>query len=396
MTAVSAPPIEKWQDVVPYLLAVDQGWHNLATGMPLELPAISDAVREAFRAAVADPSFTSRVTRYHGVHGDPELREQLAGRYAERFSLPVSGANVLITPGAQAAFHYISELMADRGKKVVLFGPEYPGYLTHRDVAYDMVPAEVVTEGDDEFRYVPPRGALSSDVGAVVVSRPSNPAGNVISDEALAELARECAEVGALLVVDNAYAPVVPGLAFRELGMPWADNVVLVQSFSKAALAGERLGFVIAPEPLIELFGGFQSQVATFPPQLVQLAVLILLRDDRYLELCHRDLRESYRQRHQLIREVLDARLQVPFRLHASDGGQFRWLHLPELETSTSELFHELKDRGVLIAPSAPFYLPHLHGEPHARRSVRIGVTATHTEIEQGLGILAEVVNAGR
>lgn len=396
MTAVNTRPIEKWADVVPYLLAVDEGWHNLATGMPLELPEISGAVLDAFRAAVEDPSFTGRVTRYHGVRGDAELRERLAGLYAERFALPVSGANVLITPGAQAAFHYVSELMARRGRKVVLFGPEYPGYLTHRDVDYDMVPAEVVSEGDDEFRYVPPRGALGADVGAVVVSRPSNPAGNVISDAALEELARECAEIGALLVVDNAYAPVVPGLAFRDMTMPWADNVVLVQSFSKAALAGERLGFVIAPEPLIEIFGGFQAQVATFPPQLVQLAVLILLRDDRYLTLCRRELRDSYRWRHRLVREVLDERLRVPFRLHASDGGQFRWLHLPELTRPTSELFHELKDRGVLIAPSAPFYLPHLHGTSHARRSVRIGVTAAPAEIEQGLTILAEVVNAGR
>ncbi|QUH03646.1 valine--pyruvate transaminase [Saccharopolyspora erythraea] len=396
MTTASAAAIEQWQDVVPYLLDVDGGRHNLATGMPLELPSMSAAVRAAFRAAVDDPGFSSRVARYHGVLGDEVLREQLAALYGERFALPVSSANVLVTPGAQAAFHAVSALMARRGRKVLFFGPEYPGYRTHQDVRYEMVHSDVVAEGEHEFRYVPPRGALDSDVGAVVVSRPSNPAGNVISDEALGELLRECAAVDALLVVDNAYAPVIPGLAFRELGMPWAPNVVLVQSFSKGALAGERMGFVLAPEPVIEMFAELQAQVATFPPQLVQLVASILLRDDHYVGLCERDLRERYRERHQLVGEVLHARMEVPFLLHASDGGQFRWLHLPELRTSTSELFHELKDRGVLVAPSAPFYLPHLHREPHARTSVRIGVTASDAEIEQGLAIFAEVVNAGR
>jgi valine--pyruvate aminotransferase len=380
--------VDDWANLVPYLLARDGQWHNLATGMPLEHPPVAERVREAYREAVEHESFATRVSSYHGVLGDPELRKSLALRYGDRFSLPVSPDEVLITPGAQAAFHAVSAMTAARGRRVLFFGPEYPGYRTHPEVAYDMLLPAVTELGDREFRYVPPSGRLDEGVGAVIVSRPGNPSGNVIGDEELAGLAEECASVGALLVVDNAYAPVVPGLAFREMGMPWGDNVMLVQSFS-----GERLGFVLAPPPVIGELAELQARVSTFPAQLVQFAACVLLSDDRYVKLCEQELRGLYAERHRLVRERLDAEIQVPYRLHAVDGGQFQWIHLPELPVPAAELFFTLRDRGVLLAPSTPFYLPHLHEDPHARQSFRIGVTAPIPAIEAGISRFAEVVN---
>ncbi|WP_020672999.1 aminotransferase class I/II-fold pyridoxal phosphate-dependent enzyme [Amycolatopsis nigrescens] len=394
MTAVRG--VEDWQDIVPYLLAVDGYRANLATGMPLHHPELLDTVRAAYGEALARPDVGRRLSQYHGVLGDVVLREQLAGLYGERFALPITEAEVLITPGAQSVFHSLSELVARRGKSVLFFGPEYPGYRTHPHLKYEMVPSVVRAEGEREFRYLPPIGAVDGSVGAVFVSRPSNPAGNVIDDELITGLARECAAVGALLVLDNAYAPIIPGLSFRELGLPWGDNVVLVQSFSKAALAGERIGFVLAPAPIIAELAGMQAQVSTFPPQLVQSVVSILLSGTRYVELCETGLRATYRERHELIEAVLGDAFEVPYQLHASDGGQFRWLHLPELRGSTSELFYELEERGVLIAPSTPFYLPELWHTAHARSSLRIGVTESPDAIEHGLRTLAEVVNSGR
>jgi valine--pyruvate aminotransferase len=385
--------VDDWADLVPYLLARDGRWHNLATGMPLEHPPVAERVREAFREAVEHESFATRVGSYHGVLGDPDLRKSLALLYGDRFALPVSADEVLITPGAQAAFHAVSAMTAARGRRVVFFGPEYPGYRTHPEVAYDMLLPAVAERGDREFRYLPPSGRLDEGVGAVIVSRPGNPSGNVIGDEELTALAEECASVGALLVVDNAYAPVIPGLAFGDMGMPWGDNVMLVQSFSKGALAGERLGFVLAAPPVIGELAELQARVSTFPAQLVQLAACLLLSDDRYVKLCEQELRGRYADRHRLVRRCLGAGVKVPFRLHAVDGGQFQWIHLPELPVPAAELFFTLRDRGVLLAPSTPFYLPHLHEDPHARQSFRIGVTAPVPAIEAGLSIFAEVVN---
>ncbi|GII80016.1 valine--pyruvate transaminase [Sphaerisporangium rufum] len=393
MTRTGLRAVEEWPDLVPYLLAGSGQGHNLATGMPLVHPPVAELVRSAFRRAVEDASFTRRVSLYHGVLGDPELRERLARLYGEHYALPVTAEEVLITPGAQAAFHAVSALAAARGRRVVFFAPEYPGYRTHPEVRYDMLLPEVVEQGDREFRYLPPAGRLDPDVGAVIVSRPANPSGNVIGDAALAALAGECASVGALLVVDNAYGPPIPGLAYRDMGLPWGDNVVCVQSFSKGALAGERLGFVLAPAPVVRELGELQARVATFPPQLVQFAAAILLRDGRYVELCGGELRDAYQERHRLVRDRLAAGLTVPYRVHAVDGGQFAWVRLPGLAGRTAELFFTLLDRGVLVAPAAPFYLPHLHDDPHARQCVRIGVTAPAEAIIAGLDIFTEVVN---
>ncbi|SFQ69197.1 valine-pyruvate aminotransferase apoenzyme [Amycolatopsis arida] len=394
MTAVRG--VEEWRDIVPYLLDVDGATANLATGMPLARPALRAAVRRAYAEALARPDVDRRLGEYHGVRGDAVLRARIAALYRDRFGLPVTEAEVLVVPGAQAAFHALSELLARRGRAALLFGPEYPGYRTSTQVDYRMVPSRVCEVGPREFRYLPPAGAVDREIGAVFLSRPGNPAGTVVDDDVLAGLVRECAAADALLVLDNAYAPPIPGLAFRELGLPWGDNVVLVQSFAKAGLAGERLGFVLAPAPIVAELAEVQARVATFPPQLVQVVAATLLADGRFVELCATELRAAYRERHELVDAVLADRLTVPYRTHTADGGQFRWLHLPELRTTTGELFHELADRGVLVAPSAPFFLPRLRDLPHARASLRLGVTAPPAAIERGLTILAEVLADGR
>ncbi|MFE6334292.1 aminotransferase class I/II-fold pyridoxal phosphate-dependent enzyme [Streptomyces sp. NPDC057798] len=394
MTAPPAAAVTEWSDLVPYLRADDGRWHNLAAGMPMQNASLAELARQAYRTVVERPDFPDRIGRYHDVMGDHELRERLATLYAEHFGLPLARRNVLITTGAQAAFHHLSAHVHGQGRRIVFAGPEYPGHRTHPAARYDMLLPDIRDTGPHEFRYLPPRGALGPDVGAVVLSRPGNPTGSVLPDSHLEELARECAAVGALLVVDNAYGPIVPALAFGEPGLPWADNVVLVQSFSKGSLAGERLGFVLAAESVVRTLAEYQARAVVFPPQVIQLVAAELLADDRYTALCAGSLRTSVRERHRLVRRLLEDLLTVEFAVHCLDGGQFQWVCLPGLPGSTAELFPVLADAGVLVAPSAPFYLPHLREDPHARRCLRIGVTAPLPALERGVEIFAEVANA--
>ena len=352
--------------------------------------------RDAFHQLILAPSFADGMTGSDDARGDAELREAIATEYRQHFALPVTSENVLVAPGSQAIFYYLSALMAERGKSVRFTGPEYPGYRTHPAVRYDMVLPAVEDDDQDDFRYVPRLGLLDPSVGAVLLSRPGNPTGNVLSDDVVGELVSECAANDTLLVIDGAYAPPIPALCFRQLGLPWSDNVVLVHSFSKAGFAGERLGFALAPEHMIAALARIQAQIAVFPHQLAQRAAAIVLTEGHLARACRESLRPACAERHGFAREILTDSLRVPVRFHSPDGGPFIWMWCPELPIAASHLFAEMRGRGVLAAPGAPFYLPELQSSRHAVQCMRIGLTGSLASLEAGLVTLSHVINCER
>lgn len=383
-------------DVVPFLPTSDAGVQNLAPGTPLAHPEITRLFRDAFHELILAPSFADRIASCHDVHGNAELREVIAAEYRRYFGLPVTSGNVLVTPGSQAIFYYVCALMAGQGRTVRFTGPEYPGYRTHAAVRYDMVLPDVEDDEQGEqgdFRYLPRLGLLDPSIGAVLLSRPGNPTGNVLSDELVGELADECAANDTLLVIDGAYAPPIPALCFRELGLPWNDNVLLVHSFSMAGFAGERLGFALAPEHTIAALARIQAEVALFPHQLAQRAAAIVLADGRLARACRESLRPAFAERHGFAREVLTQSLRVPVRFHSPDGGPFIWMWCPELPIATSLLIDELRGRGVLTAPGAQFYLPEHRSSRHATQCMRIGLGVDLDSLEAGLVTLSDVIN---
>jgi valine--pyruvate aminotransferase len=372
---------------------------NLAEGLPPAQPQVTRLFRDAYHDLVLAASFDDDIAGYHEVCGLAELREVIASEHRQYFGLPVTSRNVLVTPGSQAIFYYLCTLMAGRGKKVRFTGPEYPGYRTHDAVQYDMVMPIVQDDAHGDFRYLPRLGLLDRSVGAVLLSRPGNPTGNVLGDALLGELASECAGNDTLLVLDNAYAPPVPALCFAELGLPWNDHVVLAHSFSMTGFAGERLGFAVAPEHLIDALARVQARVAIAPPQLTQRAAAAVLADGRLARACRESLRPAYAERHGLAREVLASALRAPARFHAADGGPFLWMWCPDLPGPITDLCTELRSDGVLIAPGASFFLPELRSAPHAMQCMRISLTGTLESLEAALVTLSTAINrraAGR
>jgi len=383
-------------DVGPQLLAPGDGLLDLTSGLPQAQPEITRLFRDAYHDQVLASSFADSVTRYPDVRGTAVLRDVIAIEYGQYFGLPLTSRNVLVAPGSQAIFYYVCELMAQRGKKVRFTGPEYPGYRTHAGVQYDMVLPDVQDDHHGDFRYLPRLGQLDRSVGVVLLSRPGNPTGNVLSDAQLDELASECTRIGTLLVIDGAYAPPVPALCFAELGVPWNEHVVLTHSLSAAGFAGERIGFAMATEEVIDALAGIQARVAIAPHQLAQRVAAAVLAEGRLARVCREFLRPAYAERHGFAREILGQSLQVPVRFHAADGGPFLWMWCPELPVATSDVSAELSSAGALVVPGASFFLPELRSAPHSSQCLRVGLTGTLESLEAGLVTFSDVINRNR
>lgn len=92
---------------------------------------------------------------------------------------------------------------------------------------------------------------IRPETAAVCMSRPTNPTGNVVTDEELDRLREMASRAGVPLMIDNAYGPPLPNICFVPVKPAWDENMILTMSLSKIGLPGTRTGIVIARPDVI-------------------------------------------------------------------------------------------------------------------------------------------------
>ena len=187
--------------------------------------------------------------------------EQTAARaaVAARHGRPVD--EVLLTAGAAEAFVLLARVL--RPRRTVVVHPQFTEpEAALRDAGHTV--GRVVLTPADGFRLTP--GAVPDDADLVVVGNPTNPTSVLHPAAALTALARP----GRTLVVDEAFIDTVPGesqslASVRDL----PGQVVVLRSLTKTwGLAGLRIGYVLAPAPLIAALGAAQPLWPVSTPAL--------------------------------------------------------------------------------------------------------------------------------
>ena len=95
---------------------------------------------------------------------------------------------------------------------------------------------------------------LGDDTAAICVSRPTNPTGNVLTDDEIEHLDSIASDRDIPLIIDGAYGLPFPSILFEPATPHWNDNTILVLSLSKLGLPGVRTGIVVAREDVIESY----------------------------------------------------------------------------------------------------------------------------------------------
>src|SRR5258708_3532615 len=175
--------------------------------------------------------------------GGAVLRDAIAASGAARH-----GREVLVTHGAVEALLLTCAALVGRRRRVLVGVPAYEALL-HTPVA---VGAEVVTvpvwrAGSDRLDLAALHDRVDSTVAAVLVNSPANPTGAVAAPGDLDALAVRCAEVGAVLVVDEvAVTTLDTAAASASAGRGFAAGaVVAIGDVSKSCgLGGLRIGWL--------------------------------------------------------------------------------------------------------------------------------------------------------
>ena len=387
------------------IAAAGDGIMNLGGGNPSLIPAAEDVFRARMLAFMQrDGAFERAIGSYDGPQGNRGFARALAGLLRREYGWDVSERNIALTNGSQSAFLALFNLLAGPGedgrmRRILLpLSPEYIGYAD-----LGLAPGLLVSRrstitdlGDRLFKYGVDFDGLGDvdDIGAICVSRPTNPTGNVVTDEEIERLGAVARARGVPLIVDNAYGLPFPGIVYRDATLSWNEHTILCMSLSKLGLPGARTGIVIANEEIAAALGAANAIFCLAPGSLGPAFATGLVESGEVLALSREVIRPHYAERATRAVDMLRTGLEgCDARIHRAEGAFFLWLWMPGLPITSAELYQRLKARGVVVV-SGHYFFPGLEDDdwPHKHECIRISYADEWSRIERGLEILIEEV----
>ncbi|WP_146591904.1 valine--pyruvate transaminase [Posidoniimonas polymericola] len=380
----------------------------LGGGAPAAIPAAQEVWRRRLAELLADPDQVDQVLGvYDAPAGSPAFRKSVADCFRRELGWDITEQNVAVTAGGQAAFFQLFTLLGDATQPIALpISPEYIGYADQgtQPGLFRSHRPKIEEIGPHDFKYhVDFENLDLSGAGAVCVSRPTNPSGNVLSDHELARLTQLAKAEGCPLIVDNAYGQPFPGAIFTQASPPpWDHDTILVYSLSKLGLPGTRTGVVIASEEIARRVAAMTAVVGLANNNTGQAIVGPLLDSGEALTLSRDVIKPFYQERAKLAREILAEAFgdAFPYRVHLTEGAFFLWLWLPELPIGSRELYERLKRRDVLVVPGDYFFYGLPEGDsssnewPHRRQCLRLTFSQSEQTVREALEIMAEELRA--
>ncbi|MDF3820023.1 valine--pyruvate transaminase [Leptospira sp. 96542] len=374
----------------------------LGGGNPAHIPAAEEIFHESFKNLEKDLS--SLLGDYQAPIGNDSVREITADYLSPYFQTKLKKENIAFFNGSQNAFFYLLNLFSGKQedgsvKKILLpIVPEYIGYADQAIEENTFVSnlPKVVSTGKDRFQYQMDKSNLSFDnAGCVLLSRPTNPTGNVVSLGDLDEIQTRANQKKIPVLIDLAYGNPFPNLLGEEDPVGFCDGRVLSLSFSKVGLPGVRLGIVIADEKTISLLSNFASVGNLAPGNLGLFLAKIFFENDTLPKLSQNILRPFYENKKQICLEVFErefVKWGVEYSIHEPMGGFFLWIRFPRMNISNAKLYQLCKDKRVFFV-SGHFFFPGLSEDfSHTKDCIRLTYCREEEELARGAKIIAEMV----
>ncbi|MGO2334505.1 valine--pyruvate transaminase [Providencia sp.] len=373
----------------------------LGGGNPAHIPEMDKYFQTLLAEMCENGQLTDTLCNYDGPQGKDAMLKALAATLNAKLGWNISAKNIALTNGSQSAFFYLFNLLAGRFEdgitRKVLFplAPEYVGY-ADSGLDGDLFVAnkpqiEFLPNGQFKYRVDFNTLEVTDDIGVICVSRPTNPTGNVITDEEVEHLDQLAKQHNIPLLLDNAYGVPFPGIIFSDATPFWNENVILCMSLSKLGLPGSRCGIIIANEEIIEAVSNINGIISLAPGGIGPALALEMLKRDDLFALSKNVIGPFYKQRVEEAIQII--RRYIPedkCLIHKPEGAIFLWLWFKDLPISCLELYQRLKKRGVLMVPGHYFFPGIEEDWPHAHQCMRMNYVPEPEKIEQGIKILAE------
>ncbi|MGI9889166.1 valine--pyruvate transaminase [Vibrio chagasii] len=375
----------------------------LGGGNPAAIPAMLDYFNQASADMLTSGELIAALANYDGPQGKDSFIKSLAAMLKETYGWDISEKNISLTNGSQSGFFYLFNLLAGQQpdgshKKILLpIAPEYIGYgdAGIDDDIFISYHPEIELLENRQFKYHVDFEQLKVDdsVAAICASRPTNPTGNVLTDEEVRKLDKLARDNNIPLLIDNAYGLPFPNIIFEDVEPFWNENTILCMSLSKLGLPGVRCGIVIASEEVTQALTNMNGIISLAPSSVGPAIANHMIENGDLLRLSSEVIKPFYKEKSLRAVELLQEAIDDPrFRIHKPEGAIFLWLWFDELPITTMELYDRLKARGVLIVPGEYFFIGQEDEWDHAHQCLRMNYVQDDEAMQKGIAIIAEEV----
>ncbi|HCF97026.1 MAG TPA: pyridoxal phosphate-dependent aminotransferase [Verrucomicrobia bacterium] len=294
-------------------------------------------------------------TSYTSNLGLLKLRRAIANFLAKHFQLGYDPEKeILVTVGVSEALDLALRALLDPGDEVIIHQPCFVSYAPSIKLAHAKV-VEVVTSPESGFQLDlnALEKAITPKTKAVLINFPCNPTGSTLSSDTARKLAEVIIRNDLLLITDEIYACLVYDQPFvSPASFPGMhERTIYLNGMSKAwAMTGFRLGFVCAPQPLLEAMmrvHQYCMMCASIISQEAAVAALSYCDDD--IE----QMRQSFHKR----RNYLHARfLELGLKCELPQGAFYMFPDIRELGLQSKDFALQLlESQKVAAVPGSAF-----------------------------------------
>src|SRR5213082_1513017 len=283
--------------------------------------------------------------RYCATRGLPALREAIAAYLKRTRRLDVAAEQVLVAPGCKMALSLAMMALIEPGDDVLYPDPGFPIYPSFtRGLGATAVPFGLVEKNHFQPDLEEIAAKITPRTRVLIFNSPSNPTGTVFSSSSLQKIAELAQKHDLWIVSDEIYARILFCGAYQSMGaLPgMAERTVIIDGFSKSfAMTGWRLGYAVAPVPVIDAMDLLVLNTFTCAAEFTQIAAIEALRDSAGAVDA---MVEEYRKRRELFVTGLN---RIPgFRCQPPQGAFYAWVNIEQTGLSAEEVQSILLEQG--------------------------------------------------
>jgi 2-aminoadipate transaminase len=363
---------------------------SLAGGLP-DTSTFPPATFAAMGAQIAEDS-CAKALQYGPTEGLEETKECIAEVMAAE-AMRVDLDHMVVTTGGQQVIDLVTRTLIDPGDTIIAEGPTYPGAVPCFN-SYEAHVEQVDTDSDgmriDLLEETLDRLEREGRTPKFIYTVPSfqNPAGVTMSLPRRKRLVEVARERELLVLEDSPYGllryegEALPTLHSLDGGL----YVMYLGTFSKILSPGIRLGWVVAPPPVLEKInlGKQAADLCTSP--LSQLMVQAYFEQGNWRDYVD-SLTALYRVRRDTMLDALAEHFPAQADWTRPAGGLFIWAKLPEFIDTTDLLARALRENVAFVPGSAAY----LDGRGHS--SMRLNFSGSNEDdLREGIRRIGEVV----
>ena len=339
------------------------------------------------RAAVE--AIEKNFTRYTPAGGTVELKQAIIDRHRIDYGTDYKLNEVIAGVGGKHEIFNLMQVLINPGDEVII---PVPYWVTFKDVVNYAGGKCIFVETDEDAgftltaellkQYVTPRTKV------LIINSPSNPSGAIIPRAELEKIYALAKAEGFLIITDECYCRFLyDEQPFSLASLPGAkDTVIVAGSLSKTyAFTGWRIGFALAPAPVITAINNLQSHSTSNPTSIAQKAAVEAVRgpQDSVTEML-----AEFRKR----RDYVIGRLRaIPgIKVNVPEGAFYAYPNISAFLGGRVKTAFEFAEK--LLTEQFVATVP---GEAFGTNShIRISYACSMTELERGLDRLEAFIKS--